>query len=572
MNARRVFLYLALGLILILIWTSWQSEHAAKPPPEGSPAPAAATQSTPVAKAASAASVPAHAAKPAPVAGLGEKSARPARPDRLEAPSGPMIAIRTDVLDAKLALKGATLSRLRLLAYAKNLGSKARVSLLDPRGQDFLTTSLVLISPSLPAALEYQAGQAAYQLAPNAQTLVVPLSWSGGGVEITRRFVFTRASYEVHVRTTIHNASGAPIRIRPGVRILGHNPPTPEHFWQRFLPQHWTYRGPSYYHTEYNKLEASSLKDDPFAKTFSHGWIASVNQYFVTAAIPDAGLKAHYYGRAVGNAGYAIGYVLPPVTVAGGRTRTLHMKYYLGPKLQGQLDAVAPGLSRTVDYGLATIISHPLFMILGFIHDMLGNWGWSLIILVLLIKAVFYFPQRMSARSMAKMRKLQPRLKLLKERYKDDRKKLSEATMKLYREEGANPVTGCLPMLIQVPIFFGLFYVLIYSVELRHAPWVLWIKDLSAPDPFYILPILFAVAMLVQFRLQPQSVDNAQAKIMMIMPLGMAFLYAIFPSGLVLYYLLNTLLNIAIQWQVNRELGIPLDLLPKSWMNKLKGA
>ncbi|MDN5864461.1 MAG: membrane protein insertase YidC [Gammaproteobacteria bacterium] len=572
MEARRIFLYLALGLILIMIWTNWQSEHAPEPARKGATTPVAATRQE--------AASPTSAAQTAQVGGTNAAPAvspvpmpgQLANVARLQAPPGPRITVRTDVMAVKLALDGATLVSAKLLEYEQKLGSQKPVALLDTQKNEFLTVSPLLVSAQLPQRLTYQAGAKDYQLAPGAQTLMVPVSWSGQGLRVTRRFVFTRGSYEVRVETEISNRSGETIHLQPGIRIVGDNPETAAHFWEMFLPEHWTYRGPSWYNEEYNKLEAASLASEPFEKTFSGGWIASVNQYFVAAAIPDADRKAHYFGRPVSGVGYAIGYLLPPVAVTGGQSRTIGMKLYLGPKLQGHLDAVAPGLSRTVDYGHATIISQPLFWILGFINDFLGNWGWSIVVLVLLIKAVFYFPQRMSARSMAKMRKLQPRLKLLKERYKDDKKKLSEATMKLYREEGANPVSGCLPMLIQVPIFIGLFYVLIYSVELRHAPWVLWIQDLSAPDPYYILPIIFAVLMLVQFRLQPQAVDNAQAKMMMVMPLGMAFLYAIFPSGLVLYYLLNTLLNIAIQWQVNRELGIPLDLIPKGWKQKLKGS
>ncbi|MGH8162138.1 MAG: membrane protein insertase YidC, partial [Gammaproteobacteria bacterium] len=468
-----------------------------------------------------------------------------------------------------LSTDGAALTRADLLKYPRTLHSRQPVALLSPRSGHFLVAEPLLASKSLPQTLHYTAGKTSYQLAPGAQAVKVPLVWTGKGLTVKRVYVFTRGSYEVRVHTTITNDSGEATQFSPALRLIGRDPPTPKHFWDRFLPKHWTYRGPSYFDGDYHKRAADSLAGNPLDKSFAGGWIASVNQYFVAAAIPAAKRKAQYFGHRVGGSGYAVGYRLPAVEIAPQTSKTLAMKLYLGPKLQGHLNQVAPGLSRTVDYGKMTIISVPIFWLLSHIEEGVGNWGWAIILLVLLIKAVFYFPQRMSARSMAKMRKLQPRLKLLKERYKDDKQKLSQATMKLYREEGANPVSGCLPMLIQLPIFFGLFYVLIYSVELRHAPWVLWLHDLSAPDPFYILPILYALAMLVQFRLQPQSADNAQAKMMMVMPFGMAFLYAIFPAGLVLYYLLNTLLNIAIQWQVNRELGVPMNIWPEDlWPRK----
>ncbi|MGH8274861.1 MAG: membrane protein insertase YidC [Gammaproteobacteria bacterium] len=570
-ETRRIFLYLALGLILILIWVNWRSDHAPKPLKA---APAAATSVAANGAGAPAATNPQTTSESAKSPEL-SASAAPAtgthmRPAKLQAPGGTRIRIHTNVLVLNLALDGATLTRANLLKYPLKLHSKKSVALLSTAPKDYRVAEPLLISEDLPQTLHYQAGKTRYQLAPGAQTLSVPLSWKGDGVSVKRVFVFTRGSYAVRVKTTITNSTGVK-RFTPGLRLVGHNPATGQHFWDHFFPKYWAYRGPSYYDGDYEKPSAASLSGKPLEKTFAGGWIASVNQYFVAAAIPAAKRKAHYFGRAVGDSGYAVGYRLPPVKLAAGQSKTLRMKLYLGPKTQGHLNQVAPGLSRTVDYGKATIISVPIFWILSHIEAVIGNWGWALILLVLLIKAVFYFPQRMSARSMAKMRKLQPRLKLLKERYKDDKQKLSQATMKLYKEEGANPVSGCLPMLIQLPIFFGLFYVLINSAELRLAPWVLWLQDLSAPDPLYILPILYALAMLVQFRLQPQAGDNAQAKMMMVMPLGMAFLYAVFPSGLVLYYLLNTILNILIQWQVNRELGVPLNLWPEDlWPRKKK--
>jgi len=377
--------------------------------------------------------------------------------------------------------------------------------------------------------------------------------------------VVKRGSYQVKLETRVANAGGAPVRVSPGVRIVGANPLTAKHFWDHFLPKYWAYRGPAYYDGSYEKKPAQSLAGSPLDKHLAGGWIATVRQYFVAAAIPPSQGKAHYSARAVDGQGYVIAYSGPPMRVAAGARSETSTELFLGPKKQDLLGGLAPGLSRTVDYGKATIISKPLFWLLSRIHGLLGNWGWSIILLVLLIKAVFYWPQRVGARSMAKMRKLQPRLKILQERYKDDKQKLSQATMELYRKEGANPVSGCLPMLIQIPIFFGLFEMLVHSVELRQAPWVLWITNLTAPDPYFILPAIYAVLTLVQFRLQPQAASGAQAKMMMFMPLLFSVFYAILPSGLVLYYLLNTFLTIAIQYQVNRELGMKgLGILPES--------
>ncbi|MGH8271253.1 MAG: membrane protein insertase YidC [Gammaproteobacteria bacterium] len=556
MDTRRIFLYLALGLILLLIWTNWQSDHA-PPPSAKTPAVAASTVAAPAQGANAGTANQVAATVPA---GTGATLPGPAR---LSVPGGPRITIHTDVLDLDVALHGAVIIRANLLKFAQSKGSQQTVALLSPERKDFLAVFPQLAGVGLPAQPQYTAGATDYRLAHGEKTLRVPLVWHGGGITVTRTLILTRGSYEVRLQTEVTNTGGESAHFTPGIRIVAHNPISAQHFWDHFLPKYWATRGPAYYDGSYNQLPAESLATEPLEKTFSGGWIASVNQYFAVAAIPGAKAQASYFGRAVDDEGYDIGYRLPPFAVAAGKSETLKTKLFLGPKEQGKLEQVAPGLSRTVDYGKATIISKPIFLVLSFIHGFVGNWGWAIILLVLLIKAIFYLPQRMSARSMAKMRKLQPRLKLLKERYKDDKQKLSQATMELYRKEGANPVSGCLPMLIQVPIFIGLFYVLTHSVELRQAPWILWIQDLSAPDPFYVLPILYGLITLVQFRLQPQAVDGAQAKMMMFMPLLFTFFYAIFPSGLVLYYLLNTILNVAIQWQVNRELGIPLNLLPK---------
>lgn len=558
MDTRRLFLLLALGLILLLLWTAWRSEHPALPPPGNASESAAAS-----ARASGTVTSPLPVTVAGAVPGVTSAVRLPGRGANFKPPQGANITIRTDVLELTVALKGAAVIRATLLNYPQKMGQSERVTLLSPAPDDFLVAYPELDGAGIPSEPEYSTTAATYTLTPGESTLRVPLAWSGNGLKLTQTLILTRGSYAVKILTRASNTGAATIGLTPGMQIVGRDPLTSQHFWDHFLPKYWAYRGPAFYDGSYNKSAAESLAAAPISQSFSGGWIASVNQYFVAAAIPLPAAKPDYFGRQVSDDGYDIGYRLPALAVSPGAEATTSATLFLGPKLQGSLEQVAPGLSRTVDYGKATIICVPLFWVLSHIHVFVGNWGWSLILLVLLIKALFYFPQRMSARSMAKMRKLQPRIKHLQERFKDDKQKLSQATMELYRKEGANPVSGCLPMLIQIPIFIGLFYVLINSVELRQAPWVLWIQDLSAPDPLYVLPILYGIASLLQFRLQPQATDNAQAKLMMFMPLIFTFFYAIFPSGLVLYYLLNTILNVTIQWQVNRELGIPLNLWPK---------
>lgn len=570
MDTRRLFLYLALGLVLFLLWQQWHAEHPA--PVRHQPAPAATRSAAAESQAAT--PVTTSAAQPSPRA----PAVTPAGtgPLSVAAPAGPEITVHTDVLDVAIALHGGELTRATLLKYPWKLHSKEKVRLLAAGTSEgpALMVKPELRGDGLPANPSFTASSKQYRLASGQDTVRVPLTWHGDGITIRRVLVFKRGSYQVQVQTRIENASGKALSLIPGIRMIGTNPEVPEHFWDHFLPKYFSYRGPAYYNGSdgYEKLTIKDLGEKALDKQFSGGWIASVKQYFVAAAIPTAHEQARYFAH-TRDGKYALGYNLAPLAVAAGGRATTDMRLFLGPKKQGLLKQVAPGLPRTVDYGKATIICKPIFAVLSFIHRLVGNWGWSIILLVLLIKALFYFPQRMSARSMAKMRKLQPRLKLLRERYKDDRQKLSQATTELFRQEGANPVSGCLPMLIQFPIFIGLFYVLIYSVELRQAPWILWIHDLSQPDPYYVLPIIYAAFSFMQFRMQPQAVDNAQAKMMMVMPLLFAFFYALFPSGLVLYYSLSTGLNIAIQYQVNRELGVKgLGILPKiNWPGGKKG-
>ncbi len=570
MDTRRLFLYIALGLILLLLWQQWQADH---PVPVQHPATPAASSTAAAGNQAATpeATSPNKSTPQTPAVASVSNGAI-----GIEAPAGPEITVHTDVLDVAIALQGGELTRATLLKYPQKLHSKEKVRLLAAGTSQ---GPAMMIKPelhgsALPANPAFTASAKEYRLIQGQDSLRVPLTWHGNGITVQRVLVFKRGSYQVQVQTKIVNASDKALTLVPGVRVVGSNPITPKHFWDHFLPKYYAYRGPAYYNGKdgYEKVTIKDLNDQPLDKQFSGGWIASVKQYFVAAAIPGGRQNARYFAH-TRDGKYALGYNLAPLAVTAGGQASTDMRLFLGPKKQGLLKQVAPGLPRTVDYGKATIICKPIFAVLSFIHRFLGNWGWSIIILVLLIKALFYFPQRMSARSMAKMRKLQPRLKLLRERYKDDRQKLSQATMDLYKQEGANPVGGCLPMLIQIPIFIGLFYVLIYSVELRQAPWMLWIHDLSQPDPYYVLPVIYAALSFIQFRLQPQAMDNAQAKMMMVMPLLFAFFYALFPSGLVLYYTLSTGLNIAIQYQVNHELGMKgLGVLPKiNWPGGKKG-
>jgi YidC/Oxa1 family membrane protein insertase len=317
----------------------------------------------------------------------------------------------------------------------------------------------------------------------------------------------------------------------------------------------YSYSGPVIYDGEkYEKIDPDDMEDEPVDVSVAGGWIAAIEHHFLTAAVPAADEVYTYDGKFVGGKITMRG-TGPALTIAPGETRIINSTMFVGPKMQDQLDDVAPGLALTVDYGLLAIVSQPLFKLLGFVHDLIGNWGWSIILVTFLIKLVFYKLTEASGRSMAKMRKLQPRLKALQERYKDDRQALSQQMMDLYKREKVNPAAGCLPMIIQIPFFIAFYWVLLESVEMRQAPFVLWITDLSSRDPYFVLPLLMGIAMFVQQKLNPAPPDPIQAKVMSILPIMFTGFFAFFPSGLVLYWLTNSVLSVLQQWNINRKMN-----------------
>lgn len=558
MDFRRLFLFLSLALVLILLWTAWQREHPVSRPRAVTSTTSTSRQFTPTRLPSESSAV-----SQASASSASRPSSETQAPIKLQAPAGRRLNLANNVLSLGIALAGGSIIHAELRKYPEKSGSTASYVLLGTDKTKFLIIAPKLEGIGLPARRIYRVEAVAHYEKPGEHQVSMPLVWQGKGIRVTRIYSLKPGSYVVGVKTQVENLGNKPRTVASVLQLIGRNPVLATHLWDNFLPKYWSYRGPGYYAAgSYEKESSAGLAQKPFNKRVKGGWIGVVNQYFDAVAIPPPGSIQGFFGRAVATGdGFLVGYRGHPRELAPGASTTFSSQLYLGPKLQGKLDQIAPGLARTVDYGKATIISAPLFSVLSRVHSLVGNWGWAIIILVLLIKAIFYWPQRIGARSMAKMRKLQPRVKHLQERYKDDKQKLSKAMMELYRKEGANPVSGCLPMLIQAPIFIGLFYVLTYSVELRLAPWVFWIHDLSAPDPYYVLPVIYAFLMLVQFRLQPQMGDKNQARLLMAMPLLFAFMYAIFPSGLVLYYLFSTLLNILIQWQVNRELGVPMPRL-----------
>jgi YidC/Oxa1 family membrane protein insertase len=567
MDNRRLFLFAALVMVAFLIYQAWMQDYGPKAPVLQPPA--ANTSSV-----ATTPEIPAAPNAPATTANIASSAESAPNSSVTKLPVGEPIHVRTDVLDVIIDTAGGDIRQAELPEYPVELKKPQLVKVLNSDNAELLIAQSGLQTHSGPMAPTHEAlyttSQNQYELAPDQKTLSVTLSWKDEqGLEVLKTYTFNRGSYQVDLSYNIHNGSS---ETWSGAQYLQFENKYTEENHSLFSVQRYDYQRVALYDSDgYHQDEFKNLSDKPVNKTTAGGWIAVVNHYFLAAAIPedqtstkDAGSTQQtktaenlYYTRALGDSRYFVGTITASRTIAPGSTGTFADKFFIGPKLQTRLAQVAPGLELTVDYGKLTIIAEPIFKLLNVIHRFIGNWGWSILVLTLIFKLLFYPLNQISGRSMAKMRRVQPRLKALQERYKDDKQKLGQATMEFYKKEKINPMGGCLPMLIQMPIFFALYYVLVYSVELRQSPWLGWIHDLSSPDPLYILPVVYGVVMFIQQRISPQpTTDKMQQRIMMAMPLGIAVLYAVLPSGLALYYVANSILTIAQQWRINSIVGM----------------
>jgi len=366
---------------------------------------------------------------------------------------------------------------------------------------------------------------------------------------VTKTYTFKRGSYEILLSHDVNNGSPGDWKAASYVQFVRHM------YTQKrsmFDVESYAYRGPAIYNGQkFSKIDVNDEEDAKFSEAFAGGWMAEMQHHFVTAAVPPLN-ETFDYTLGVEGTHSVLGFRGPLKSIPAGTTARFSDKLWVGPKLQEQLKAVGPRLELTADYGKLTIISQPLFWVLSKVHGFVGNWGWSIIIVTILLKLLFYKLTETSGRSMAKMRTIAPRIKSIQERYKDDREQLAKQTMELYKREKINPVAGCLPIVVQIPVFLAFYWVLLESVEMRQAPFMLWIQDLSAKDPYFILPAIMGVAMYGQFKLNPAPPDPMQAKVFAFMPLVMTVMMAWFPAGLVLYWITNTALSIAQQWNINR--------------------
>jgi YidC/Oxa1 family membrane protein insertase len=561
MNNPRTFLLVALFALAYLIWSQWQMDYGPKAEQAtSSVASDAATGS------ASAAAVP----DDVPQASTHTADAVPPPVAAIEASASvDPIVVTTDVLKVEIDPRGGSVIKADLLDYALEPKEPARVRLLDTDPARFFVAQSGLVSNASPAPdhqAVFRAEQKTYALADGHSKLEVPLTWQdASGITVRKVFVFDRGSYAIEQRQEIRNDSASnwtgnayrqlqrvPLHVdSSGINALTNT-------------ERYSFMGAAWYSQEkFQKLAFDKFSKEPLQSQIPEGkvtggWIALLQHYFFAAWIPPADEQDIFTSSEIPNpAGtrYLVRAMSPTITVAPNSEQTLSARLYVGPKLQETLNDLAPGLAKTADYGMFTAISEPLHWMLSQFYKLTGNWGFAIILLVLLIKAVFFKLSEAQYRSMAKMRKMQPRMAALKERYGDDRAKMNQAMMELYQKEKINPLGGCLPMLVQIPVFFALYWVLLESVELRHAPFMLWIQNLTAPDPYFVLPILNAGVMLATQWLTPMNgMDPLQAKMMKFMPVAFSVLFAFFPAGLVLYWTVNGALGLAQQLIITRRI------------------
>ncbi|HET7812467.1 MAG TPA: membrane protein insertase YidC [Steroidobacteraceae bacterium] len=562
-NNIRFFLWLALALTVWMNYQQWQIDYGPKTSASmatdgtGAPKPPALGETVPqveqpAANPSAATSVPAVTA-PGAAAGTTSTPATPAES------TAQKVHVVTDVLVVDISLKGGDLVRAELPTYPLVKGKPDPVVLLNtdsPATNYVLRTGLSSPNPAAsPTHLAtLTAAATKYELAPGQDELRVPLTWTdGNGVTVTKVYTFKRGFYGIGLEYDIQNNSGAPWTARSYAQINRTDPPVER---SMFKVESFAYRtpaiwGPTY---KYKKFDIHKKDTQTFSGSVQGGWIAGMQHHFVSAVVPNPSDAYDFTLASQGNE-YLLTAAGQPHTVAPGASLKLTENLFVGPKLQKQLVTLNPELDRVADYSWATVIARPLFWLLQKAHSLVMNWGLAIILVTFLLKLLFYPLAQYSGRQMARMRQLAPRMKQLQETYKDDREKLGRSMMELYKTEKANPLSGCLPMLIQMPVFLAFYWVLLESVEMRQAPFLGWINDLSSRDPFFILPALNGLAMWIQYKLNPPPPDPMQAKVFQFMPLVFSVMFALFPAGLVLYWVTNTGLSILQQWNINRTIA-----------------
>ncbi len=548
MDIKRTVLWVVFSLSLLLLWDSWNryngnpslfSPEASQPAgTQGKAVEAGVPQSTTNANT---------VAATAPVAEVPGGSAAPAQAER--------ITITTDLIKAEVSTAGGELVRLELLQHqdAKNPGTN--IVLMETGGSRTYLAQSGLIGGAFPNHKSLFKALPGARSLDGGNSVQLVLEAEQNGVKLTKTFVFKRGEYDIDIKHAISNGSDAAITpsvylqlVRDGSKLEGDSA-----FYS-------TFNGPAVY-TDKDKFHKVTFDDiekgkNPPPVAADNGWIAMVQHYFVSAYLPEGHAARELFTKKIDNNLYAVGAIMKIGSVAPGASASLNAKLFSGPQESHQLEKFATDFDLVKDYGWLTIIAKPIFWLMEQIHKILGNWGWTIIVLTILIKLAFFPLSAASYRSMAKMKLVTPKMTAIRERHKGDAQKMNAAMMELYKTEKINPLGGCLPVVVQIPVFIALYWVLLASVEMRNAPWLGWIHDLSSPDPLYILPVLMAVSMFIQTKLNPTPPDPIQAKVMMFMPIAFSVMFFFFPAGLVLYWVVNNVLSISQQWVISKSAGV----------------
>ncbi len=541
MENQRTLLYITLFFMLFMIWQAWEQDYGPKPAPI--PVEAKANVDTSIPQAADIIDDTPGVASPAATVPRAEMT--PAK--------GKIIKIITDVMVLEINTEGGTIGKLNLRKYPKSADKmEESFELFSTSETNFYIAQSGLISSTSPAPNHhalYYAEQDEYRLAEGQDELKVKLVWQDKAVTVSKIYTFHRDNYVIdvdHIVATNEEWTGSQYRQLTRGESDGRGE-------SKFIH---TYTGGVVYNDEikYEKVKFGDIADSNFRMNMKDGWIAMIQHYFLAAWVPDRNESNFAYSKHPGPNRYILGLRSPAIKIAAGQQGQFHSQLVVGPKIQERLEKIAKGLELTVDYGVLTILAKPLFWLLKLYHGIFENWGWAIIFLTLTVKLLFYKLSEASYRSMAKMRKVAPKLQAMKERFGDDRQAMSQAMMKMYKEEKINPLGGCLPILVQMPVFIALYWVLLETVEMRNAPFALWITNLSEQDPYYVLPVIMGLSMFLQQRLNPAPVDPIQQKVFQFMPLMFTVFFLFFPSGLVLYWVVNNILSITQQWIITKRI------------------
>ncbi len=534
MDTRRLILVLIFTFSSFMLWENWQKYNQPKPAADA------------------VATAPTGGAVPVPSTSLQAKASSDTPAVAAPASSAETFTVTTDLMKATISAQGGDLVRLELLKYKEHDNKEKTFVLFDAAHQYLAQAGL--IGEGLPSHRSiFSHVEGPTSLAEGSDELKFRLeSTEQGGIKVAKILTFKRASYQVDVAWEITNGSDKAIAPNAYFQLQRDDvAPAGE------TKMVSTFTGPAVYTDaeKYQKVTFAHIAEDKakFAKTADNGWLAMVQHYFVSAWVPKDKTPREFYMRKVeGHNVFQAGVIVPIAEIAPGAKGGTSVTLYAGPQEQSVLKQIAPGLNLVVDYGWLTVVAAPIFWALEAIHKLVGNWGWAIVVLTVILKAIFFPLSAASYKSMAKMKLLTPRLTQLKERFGDDKQRLNQEMMKMYQTEKVNPLGGCLPILVQIPVFIALYWVLLGAVEMRDAPWILWIKDLASADPYYILPVVMMISMFVQTKLNPTPPDPIQAKVMMMMPLIFGFMFFWFPAGLVLYWVVNNVLSITQQWHISR--------------------